>query len=37
LLENDVEPVVGEAKSSDKDSTPITLDMQMDKNLNVKD
>jgi len=37
LLENDAEPVTGEAKSSDKDSTPITLDMQMDKNPNVKE
>jgi len=37
LLENDVEPITGEAKSSDKDSTPITLDMQMDKNPNMKE
>jgi len=37
LFENDAEPVTGETKSSDEDSTPITLDMQMDKNLNVKD
>lgn len=32
LLDQDTEPVIGEAKSSEKDSVSITLDMQIDKN-----